>query len=527
VAKNYYFENFENSMEQSLIEDLVIESIKVYGMDVWYIPRTIVGKDDILNEDDISTFDEAYMAEMYVKSVDGFEGEGDFLSKFGLEIRDSITMTVARRTYEEEVGTYRVSNTRPMEGDLIYLPLNNKIFEIQHVEHESIFYQMGSLQMYDLRAELFEFSGERFRTGQKFIDTKFDGINTFVSLEAGSNTFNIKVDNEAQYFVQDPDASDSSRFYSNQTIELRKGTTYTFNLSDSSNAGSAFSVYDQDTSTQSTGVTSSGTPGTTNAKVTFVPSATGVYNFKALNGATQRNVLQYSEGLDSTIASNETSWITSPAQTDSTNKPVITTISDTPIGNAPSGRTATKIVFPQATTGHIGQSASISSNSNAFIGSVWVRNASPGLKLRVNTSPTDGLYGSEIDIPQSTSWQRITTGRGGFPSNLSNCSLYIRNVTGNANASVEFWGVQLEQSSGSTANTVGETLPTVYQSIPGNTYSANNTSIIGNNASVLEEAIDALADNTAIESFITKDTTDLSDNIIDFTESNPFGDNEF
>ena len=154
MAKNYYFENYGNSMEQSLIEDLVIESIRIYGIDVWYLPRTLVAKDDLLNEDDLSSFNEAYMVEMYVKSVDGFEGEGDFLSKFGLQIRDSVTMTIAQRVYELEIGLSTEIN-RPREGDLIYLPLNRKFFEVQHVEHESIFYQMGSLQTYDLRAELF------------------------------------------------------------------------------------------------------------------------------------------------------------------------------------------------------------------------------------------------------------------------------------------------------------------------------------------------------------------------------------
>ena len=130
-------------MEQSLIEDLVVESIQIYGVDVWYLPRTIASKDDILNEDDLSTFNDAYLVEMYVKSVDGFEGEGDFLSKFGLQIRDSITMTMAQRTYELEIGISSEIN-RPREGDLIYLPLNNKFFELQHVEHEAIFYQIGS-----------------------------------------------------------------------------------------------------------------------------------------------------------------------------------------------------------------------------------------------------------------------------------------------------------------------------------------------------------------------------------------------
>lgn len=173
MATNFYFNNFTNSMEQDLIEDLIIESIRIYGNDIWYIPRTLVAKDDLLNEDDLSTFDRAYMLEMYIKNVDGFEGEGDFLSKFGLQIRDSITFTVSMRKFTEEIGAYD-ETIRPEEGDLIYFPLNRKIFEVMHVEHESIFYQMGSLQTYDLRCELFEFSQERFNTGVVEIDTLFD-----------------------------------------------------------------------------------------------------------------------------------------------------------------------------------------------------------------------------------------------------------------------------------------------------------------------------------------------------------------
>jgi hypothetical protein len=128
-------------MEQSLIDDLVVESIKIYGIDTMYLPRTIGAKDDILNEDDLPTYNDAYEVEMYVKNVDGFEGEGDFLSKFGLQIRDSMTLTIAMRTYELEVGINTEIN-RPREGDIIYMPLNQKMFVVQHVEHESIFYQM-------------------------------------------------------------------------------------------------------------------------------------------------------------------------------------------------------------------------------------------------------------------------------------------------------------------------------------------------------------------------------------------------
>lgn len=170
MATNFYFSNFTNSGEQRLIEDLIIESIRIYGIDVWYLPRTLGALDDLLNEDDLPMFNSAYMVEMYVKNVEGFQGDGDFLSKFGLQIRDSMTMTMAMRKFYEDVANYS-EEVRPKEGDLLYFPLNRKIFEIKHVEHEAIFYQMGSLQTYDFRVELFEYSNERFNTGVEEVDS--------------------------------------------------------------------------------------------------------------------------------------------------------------------------------------------------------------------------------------------------------------------------------------------------------------------------------------------------------------------
>lgn len=166
---NFYFNNFTNSQEQNLIEELVIESIKIYGMDVFYLPRTINNRDTLFGSDDSSSYDASYSIEMYIRNVNGFAGEGDLLSKFGLEIRDQITFTVARRTFSSAVGDQE-DQIRPNEGDLIFFPLNNKIFRINFVEHEAIFYQMGSLQTYDLRCELFEYSGETFNTGIPQID---------------------------------------------------------------------------------------------------------------------------------------------------------------------------------------------------------------------------------------------------------------------------------------------------------------------------------------------------------------------
>jgi hypothetical protein len=177
VATNFYFNNFTNSGEQRLIEDLIIESIRIFGIDAWYMKRNYGALDDLLNEDDLPTYNQAFLVEMYVKNVEGFEGDGDFLSKFGLQIRDSMTLTMSMRKFTEDVGLYN-EEVRPLEGDLIYFPLNRKIFQIKHVEHEAIFYQMGSLQTYDFRVELFEYSNEVFDTGIEEIDTWLDKYKT-------------------------------------------------------------------------------------------------------------------------------------------------------------------------------------------------------------------------------------------------------------------------------------------------------------------------------------------------------------
>lgn len=178
MATNVFFNNYSYSNEQTLIDDLVIESIRMYGIDTFYLARSLQAVDNILNEDDLSIFDTAYEMEMYVKSVDGFQGEGDFLSRFGLQIRDQVTFTVAMRTFEKNVTNVAPLLVRPNEGALIYFPMVNKFFKVTHVEHESVFYQSGALQVFDLQCELFEYSNERFQTGNDDIDKFFDNYKT-------------------------------------------------------------------------------------------------------------------------------------------------------------------------------------------------------------------------------------------------------------------------------------------------------------------------------------------------------------
>jgi hypothetical protein len=169
MATNLYFNNFNSQSEQSLIEDLVVESIKIYGHDVVYLPRRVVNRDFVFNEDTISRYENDYSIEMYIRNVDGFEGEGDFLSKFGLEVRDQITFTVAKRRFDNDIGLVE-DIVRPRESDLLYFPLTKSYYEIKFVEHEAVFYQLGQIQMYDIRCELFEYSGEKFNTGDVALD---------------------------------------------------------------------------------------------------------------------------------------------------------------------------------------------------------------------------------------------------------------------------------------------------------------------------------------------------------------------
>jgi hypothetical protein len=189
TGTNFYFNNFQASNEQGVIEDLIIESIKIYGQDMHYLPRRYGKLDEVYTEDAASFYDRAYPIELYIKSVDGFQGDGDFLSKFGVEIRDRVTFTMARRIFSDEVGSNE-GTTRPYEGDLIYFPLNKKIFKIMFVEHEAIFYQLGSLQTFDVICELFEYSGETFSTGIPEVDIltkkyEFDFTDAGLMTEAG------------------------------------------------------------------------------------------------------------------------------------------------------------------------------------------------------------------------------------------------------------------------------------------------------------------------------------------------------
>jgi len=178
---NVYFSHGTRN-EQSIVEDLIVESIRIWGQEFRYIPRTLISKDNILGEDRLSKFTSSFPIEMYLENVDGFEGQGAFIQKFGLAMEQSATLTVARRRWEQLIGRYGATTlpNRPNEGDLLYFPLTGGLFEIKFVQHQDPFYQLGKLYVYKLQVELFQYSSERIDTGIKDVD-EFESLKSFTT----------------------------------------------------------------------------------------------------------------------------------------------------------------------------------------------------------------------------------------------------------------------------------------------------------------------------------------------------------
>jgi hypothetical protein len=165
--------------EQNLVEDLTVEAIKIYGQEMYYIPREMVTRDDLFGESQYSRFTNFKMIEMYMDTTTAFEG-GDTFTKFGFEIRDSVKFTVSKKRFKRETGM-----DRPLEGDLLYLPISKGLFEVKFVEHENPFYQLGKLYSYQLTCELFQYSEEDFNTGVPELDAINDETGFKVNLNLG------------------------------------------------------------------------------------------------------------------------------------------------------------------------------------------------------------------------------------------------------------------------------------------------------------------------------------------------------
>ena len=223
MPTNLYFNNTTSSAEQELINDLTSEVIKIHGMDVFYIPRTVVKEDLLLGEDVLSAFSTAFEIEMYLKTVEGFGGEGDLVTKFGLDVRDEVIFTVHKDRFN-----LATDMAKPLEGDLVFLPINKGLFEIKFVEHEQPFYQAGKNYSFDITCELYQYSQEQLETGITAIDDieKEQGYTIDLVMTAGgSGTF---TDDEVIY-----QGTSGSRTFEG-TVVSWNAVTRTLRLNDTS-----------------------------------------------------------------------------------------------------------------------------------------------------------------------------------------------------------------------------------------------------------------------------------------------------
>ena len=228
MPTNVYFSHGTRN-EQYLVEDLIIESLKIYGNEFFYIPRTLVSKDNILGEDRLSQFKSSFPIEMYFENVDSLDGQGAFIQKFGLMMEQSATLVVARRRWDQLVGRYGVTTipSRPNEGDLIYFPLTKGLFEIKFVKHQDPFYQLGKLYVYKLQIELFQYSSERIDTGIAEVDA-FETLKTFTTNTTRSKygeVVSIDITNQGSGYTSAPTVvfSSSSGYGAAATAVLGTG----------------------------------------------------------------------------------------------------------------------------------------------------------------------------------------------------------------------------------------------------------------------------------------------------------------
>lgn len=208
MPTSVYFDT-ESRPEQNLYEDLIIEQLRVFGQDVFYLPRKIVNLDDIFGEDPLSSFNDAYMIEMYVENVEGFDGEKELMTKFGLDISNEITFVISRRRWQQFISLDQnlVEKSRPNEGDLIYFPMTKYIFEIGFVDHDDPFYQLHNLPIFKLKCRTFEYSSEEFNTGIEEINQIED------TYSLSMQTYQISLENEVGSLVLEDYLTGSDVYY--------------------------------------------------------------------------------------------------------------------------------------------------------------------------------------------------------------------------------------------------------------------------------------------------------------------------
>ena len=227
------------SSEQRLVQDLINEHLGMFGVEVTYIPRKYVQRDTILNEVQSSKFDDNFAIEAYVNNYDGYAGQGDVLTKFGMSLKDEVTLTISKDRFEDFIAPFMgglddgsgegeiILSSRPREGDLVYFPLGERLFEVKFVEHENPFYQLGKNYVYELQCELFEYEDEVIDTSIDIIDTQVqdEGFISSLQLVGYGRTATANANIETGYIRKIFLNNDGSGFTSPPTVAISTSPT--------------------------------------------------------------------------------------------------------------------------------------------------------------------------------------------------------------------------------------------------------------------------------------------------------------
>jgi len=442
--------------EQRLVQELINEQLKIYGVEVTYIPRKFVRKQTIIEEIQSSTFDDNFLLEAYINNFDGYSGAGDIMTKFGVSIRDELSLTISKERFEDFISVFLEDmddeeitvSSRPREGDLIYFPLGQRIFEVKFVEHEQPFYQLGKNYVYELKCELFEYEDEVIDTTVDEISEVLDQTGYIIDLRlfSGGSNANASVSIGSSYVRQIFLNDDGSGYTSTPTITF---------------------------SSPPTGFT----------------TATAVAITTTRNSITSvKEILLTNAGSGYTVA--PTISITGGGGSGAAATCSINTTSNGIVSVNITGGGSGYAVAPTVTIA--GPGAGTTATATSVVGS-----AGTVTSIRI-TNPGDGY----TTTPSLTVGAASTTGIGTFWKNE-----VITGGTSGATARVKRW------TSSTNILQVGISSGTFY---PGE--------IITGAKSGASYVVRVSAANTTIDKYSQNDQLEFeADNILDFTESNPFG----
>jgi len=442
--------------EQRLVQELINEQLKIYGVEVTYIPRKFVRKQTIIEEIQSSTFDDNFLLEAYINNFDGYSGAGDIMTKFGVSIRDELSLTISKERFEDFISVFLEDmddeeitvSSRPREGDLIYFPLGQRIFEVKFVEHEQPFYQLGKNYVYELKCELFEYEDEVIDTTVDEISEVLDQTGYIIDLRlfSGGSNANASVSIGSSYVRQIFLNDDGSGYTSTPTITF---------------------------SSPPTGFT----------------TATAVAITTTRNSITSvKEILLTNAGSGYTVA--PTISITGGGGSGAAATCSINTTSNGMVSVNITGGGSGYAVAPTVTIA--GPGAGTTATATSVVGS-----AGSVTSIRI-TNPGDGY----TTTPSLTVGAASTTGIGTFWKNE-----VITGGTSGATARVKRW------TSSTNILQVGISSGTFY---PGE--------IITGAKSGASYVVRVSAANTTVDKYSQNDQLEFeADNILDFTESNPFG----